>query len=64
LREQYNAHYVAHYDMPKKTKKFEAYPPHKITVSDEVWEQFKNAKLKSNLTWTNFIKQLIERLKK
>lgn len=45
--------------MPKKNKDFEAYPPRKITVSDEVWEKLKTVKLKSGKTWTNFIKDLL-----
>jgi len=43
----------------KKKKEFEAYPAHKITLSDEVWDKLKTEKLKSAKTWNNFIKELI-----
>jgi predicted CopG family antitoxin len=47
--------------MPKKTKEFEAYPAHKITLSDEVWNKLKTAKLKSGKTWTNFLDEFLKR---
>ena len=46
--------------MPKKKQKeFESYPTRGFTCSDEIWEQLKSAKLKSEKTWTNFLKDLL-----
>jgi hypothetical protein len=39
-------------------KEFKAYPKHEIRTSNEVWEDFKKQKLKSGMTWHNFIKSL------
>jgi predicted DNA binding CopG/RHH family protein len=40
------------------TKEFEGYKIRTIRLSEEEWRNLKSAKLKSGLTWNNFIKQL------
>jgi hypothetical protein len=47
----------------EKNKDFKAYPTRNITLSDEVWEELKSAKLKSAKTWNNFIKDLLKEIK-
>jgi hypothetical protein len=37
----------------------QTYPSRKITVSPEVWKKLKTAKLKTQKTWTNYFKDLI-----
>lgn len=50
--------------MPKiKNRDFVSYPPRHITISDEVWEELKAAKQQSRLTWTNFLKDLLNKKK-
>ena len=52
-----------HYDDQalSKDKDFKSYPTRAITVSDEVWEKLKTAKIKSQKTWTNFLDELLKR---
>ena len=45
--------------MSKKKKEFEGYPTRSFTCSDEIWDKLKTAKLKSEKTWTNFLKDLL-----
>lgn len=40
---------------------FKSYPHRGFSCSDEVWEELKNAKTKSGKTWTNFIKDLLNK---
>ena len=44
----------------RKERKFESYPTRAVTVSDEVWDKLKTAKLKSEKTWTNFLDDLLK----
>ena len=39
-------------------KEFEGYPQRQIRLSEKEWVKLKRQKLKSGLTWNNFIKQL------
>lgn len=39
---------------------FEPYPIRRIRLSEEEWRRLKDQKLKSGLTWNNFIKQLLK----
>lgn len=50
--------------MPLKDKngerKFDSYPTRGITLSDEVWNELKTAKLLYGKNWNSFIKSLLE----
>lgn len=50
-------------DSMSKDKDFESYPTRSITIEDSVWDKLKTAKLKSQKTWTNFLKDLLSNYK-
>ena len=60
----YNNVIQGYNNMSKKRKDFESYPTRSFTCSDEVWNKLKMEKMKSEMTWTNFLKDLLSKYKK
>lgn len=51
------------HSMEKENKDFEAFPVRTLRASDKTWEDFKDKKIKSGLSWNRFINSLLEKKK-